>query len=299
MIIRPKSQLAIDLRIFEDAHYPFLFGGSKARKLRYIMADANRIHANAIVSTGSASSNHARDCALACAQLGWKCKLIIHDKEDYSQSNLFLMRIAGAELSFCDLSEVSTLMNGAMDEFRSTGLLPYYIWGGGHSVFGAKALMNAVSDFFAESGTWIPDYVLVASGTGGTQAGLHVGFAIHNPKTEVIGISVAREKERGKKAVMDAVVELGDHSDIDLSCKKQPTFLDDWRGNGYGTLNDHLLWVINDAAKYGIITDPTYTGKAMCALYDLVENGTIPRGSKVLFWHTGGLLNLMDRKIFF
>jgi 1-aminocyclopropane-1-carboxylate deaminase/D-cysteine desulfhydrase-like pyridoxal-dependent ACC family enzyme len=42
-----------------------------------------------------------------------------------------------------------------------------------------------------------------------------------------------------------------------------------------------------------LILDPTYTGKAFCALLDLVEEGEIAQGAKVLFWHTGGLMNLL------
>ena len=43
---------------------------------------------------------------------------------------------------------------------------------------------------------------------------------------------------------------------------------------------------------YGFF-DPTYTGKAFNGLVELVHRGEIAKGSKVLFWHTGGLMNLM------
>lgn len=42
--------------------------------------------------------------------------------------------------------------------------------------------------------------------------------------------------------------------------------------------------------------DPTYTGKAFYALVNYVRDGIIPRGSNVIFWHTGGLLNLVASK---
>lgn len=66
-------------------HYPYLLCGSKARKLKYILEHAKTLKSNAIVSAGSASSNHARDYA----QLGWKCRLVIHDIEDYSPDEAF------------------------------------------------------------------------------------------------------------------------------------------------------------------------------------------------------------------
>ena len=37
-----------------------------------------------------------------------------------------------------------------------------------------------------------------------------------------------------------------------------------------------------------MITDPVYEGKSMAGLIDLVRNGSIPPGSKVLYAHLGG-----------
>lgn len=46
--------------------------------------------------------------------------------------------------------------------------------------------------------------------------------------------------------------------------------------------------------RHGLITDPTYTGKALHGLVSMIKSGEIEPGSRVLFWHTGGLLNLFD-----
>jgi 1-aminocyclopropane-1-carboxylate deaminase len=37
-----------------------------------------------------------------------------------------------------------------------------------------------------------------------------------------------------------------------------------------------------------MLTDPVYEGKSMAALIDLVRDGRIARGSKVLYAHLGG-----------
>jgi len=285
----------IDLTIKAEAFYPFLQGGSKARKLKYILEHAKTENANAIVSAGSASSNHARDCALAAAQLGWKCTLIIHDKADAVTNNLFLMRLAGAELIFCDMADVAEKMDQAMLDFRAQGLNPYYIWGGGHSVYGTLALYDAAKEFVNQSKAWLPDYVVVASGTGGTQAGLHLGFAEASPSTKVIGISVARNAERGTKAVENAVTELKAFLKLEKSVPSI-AFYDDWVGEGYGCASSELVAHVNDAAHSGVLLDTTYTGKAWQGMYDLVKRGDISKGAKVLFWHTGGIFNLLDQK---
>jgi len=43
------------------------------------------------------------------------------------------------------------------------------------------------------------------------------------------------------------------------------------------------------ARTEGLILDPVYTGKAMAGLIDQVHTGRIPKGSKVVFVHTGGM----------
>lgn len=43
------------------------------------------------------------------------------------------------------------------------------------------------------------------------------------------------------------------------------------------------------AQTEGLVLDPVYTAKTFAAVPAQVENGTIAKGSKVLFVHTGGL----------
>lgn len=283
------------IKVFNDSSYPYLFGGSKARKLKFILNNAKSKNANAVVSAGSASSNHARDCALACAQLGWPCTLIIHDREDYTKDNLFLMKLSGAHLIFCELKDVSHLMDQAMLDYQEQGLNPYYIWGGGHSVHGSLALKDAVNDFVKYSNGWVPDFVVVASGTGGTQAGLHVGFEHIFPEVQVIGISIAREKERGLEAVTNAVNELTDFCSLP-STKNHIEFIDEFVAGGYAKSSKDINETIKQCAKRGLLLDSTYTGKAFYGMKKLIDTQKIPLGSNVLFWHTGGIFNLLTDK---
>jgi len=73
-------------------------------------------------------------------------------------------------------------------------------------------------------------------------------------------------------------------------------FRDDWVGGGYGQSNPELLDLIRQSAKAGYYFDPTYSGKAMQGLVGMVRRGEISEGSKVLFWHTGGIMNLIGSK---
>jgi D-cysteine desulfhydrase len=60
-------------------------------------------------------------------------------------------------------------------------------------------------------------------------------------------------------------------------------------GAGYGALSDECAHAIRTVARTeGILLDPVYSGKAMAALLDRLQDGRIRAGERVVFWHTGG-----------
>lgn len=294
---RLSAHLGVDLRVKHDDLFPFTGGGAKARKILPILSQAETEGANALVTVGAANSNHARVTAISAAEKGWKCIIVVQGLEDYSQGNLMLMRLAGAELRFVGNHEVAAAMDGAMHDLRGEGYRPYYIWGGGHGIQGMMAFNLAVDEFVEQAAGWQPDYVFHASGTGGTQAGLHVGFHRLLPEASVVGISVSRKRDRGKRVVEESVTELCRHIGIaeGSAIAKTVQFEDRWVGEGYAMASPELIDVIGLAARIeGLVTDPTYTGKAFKAIVDLRREGRIRAGQKVLFWHTGGLINLFS-----
>jgi D-cysteine desulfhydrase len=59
---------------------------------------------------------------------------------------------------------------------------------------------------------------------------------------------------------------------------------------GYGRLGPPAREAIELMARYeGLFVDPVYTAKSLAVLIALARDGTIPRGARVLFVHTGGL----------
>jgi 1-aminocyclopropane-1-carboxylate deaminase len=67
------------------------------------------------------------------------------------------------------------------------------------------------------------------------------------------------------------------------------TVLAGYEGPAYGVPDEQTIDAIHLAARTeGMITDPVYEGKSMAGLIDLVRNGSIPPGSKVLYAHLGG-----------
>jgi D-cysteine desulfhydrase len=290
--------LKINIRVKHDDFYPFPGGGSKARKLNYILNEDIQKKYNAIVTAGGNQSNHLRSTALFAAKLGWKLICIIHDdKPEKYEGNLKIVKLTGAELRFVQKAGVKEAMDNAMTDLSNEGYNPFYIWGGGHCVEGALAYYDAAKELKAQLKEVKPDYLFVASGTGTTQAGIEIGVREFLPDCQVIGISVAREEKRGKEVILDSMEKLNNHLGNPIIMPADIQFDDRWTGGGYEATYPELLntikWV---GQREALVLDPTYTGKAFHALKMYAQNGRIEPGANVIFWHTGGLLNLMASK---
>jgi len=287
--------LASKVFVKRDDLYPLTGGGNKARKLNYIINRHRLEDLNAIVTAGGNQSNHLRATAIWAAKLGWKLICIIHDiKPEYITGNLKLLTLTGAELRFVKKADVKDAMDTGMEDLRKDGFKPLYIWGGGHCLEGALAYYDAVKELKRQLKQIKPDYLFVASGTGTTQAGIEIGIRQFYPECKVIGVSVARESNRGKMAILESMAELNSFLGFPIKLPNDVEFDDSWIGDGYESTYPELLDTIRWAASTeGLILDPTYTGKAFHALKMYVANGDIPSNSNVIFWHTGGLLNLM------
>src|SRR5215470_11515693 len=174
-------------------------GGNKTRKLEFLIGDALRTGATAIVSEGGLQSNHVRQTAAAAAKAGLKCHLALNrnvpiDKPVYqSNGNLLLDRLLGAVTHICDPGETrAARAETVLADLRRQGEIPYHIPKGGSTGTGAlgyAALMQELLQQARDLGLSI-DRIVAASSSGGTQAGLIVGRASAQDHVSVLGIDV-------------------------------------------------------------------------------------------------------------
>lgn len=285
------------IRVFRDDLFPFLGGGNKGRKILFIEKDIKQRGCNAVVSTGGVQSNHCRAVAILAAQNHWPCTLVLHgDKERfYSESgNARIIKTSGANVIFVkDASEISECMDNAMDLYSKKNLNPYYIQGGGHTIDGGLAYIDAVRELeqYSISNNWFPEYIFLASGTGSTQAGILAGVSKYKIPSKVIGISVAREKYRAEENISNFYTELCSAFNI-KRLDNDIIVLDDYLCGGYEKYNPELKKLSLDSVrKYGFTLDTTYTGKAFYGMLDYIKQNNI--NSNILFWHTGGIFNFL------
>ena len=135
----------------------------------------------------------------------------------------------------------------------------------------------------------LPDWIVFASSSGGTQSGLLAGAGL-DQKTHILGISVDKSEIQLKQNVMGILQDLLGQIGSDLDISDQDILVNaDYTAEGYGIMNDldreaiHLF-----AQNEGILLDPVYTGRAGAGLIDLIRNDFFKKDQRVLFWHTGG-----------
>jgi L-cysteate sulfo-lyase len=177
-------------------------------------------------------------------------------------------------------------------KLRAAHKHPYVITGGGSDPMGALGYVNAAWELARQAEALNLDlsHLVVATGSGGTQAGLVAGLAAAALPVCVLGIGVRAPRERQEAVVFD----LASRTAALIGCegvvrRDQVVANCDYIGEGYGVPSVGTREAIKLLARTeGLLLDPVYSGKAMDGLIDLIGKGFFPKDRDVVFLHTGG-----------
>lgn len=287
------------IKVVRDDIYPFIGGGIKARKAVAYEKFLKENGYNAIVTCGGIQSNHNRAMALMCARNGWKCHLCIQGTEERflsEKGNALLDRLSGATCELIRPEDTSVAMDRAMESLKAEGHNPYYVVGGGHNLPGGTCFVDAVKELKKQCDEidYKPDYIFLASGTGSTQAGIVVGLDLVGwTDVKCVGISVARQYERGKQVIAEFANMLADYYGINKDYTDSIIFNTDYLCGGYENYSYEMKEFLINAMKHtGMAFDTTYSGKGFYGMMQEIENKQL-QNKNIIFWHTGGLMNLM------
>jgi D-cysteine desulfhydrase len=149
-------------------------GGNKTRKLEYLAADALAQGCRTLITTGAVQSNHCRQVAAAAARLGLGCILVLAGPDPGTrQGNLLLDELSGAKLIFVPKEERDQRLQQVFAQAKKDGLQPYLIPYGGSNPVGVQGYIQAMQELQEQQ--LKPDWIVLASSSGGTQAGLMLG----------------------------------------------------------------------------------------------------------------------------
>jgi D-cysteine desulfhydrase len=264
-------------------------GGNKTRKLEYLVADALRQGCKTLMSTGAVQSNHCRQVAAAAAKTGLECILVLAgDEPAERQGNLLLDYLSGAKTFFVKRPERDAELQKAFKEAEIAGKKPYLIPHGGSSAIGALGYLEAMRELKDQG--FDPDWIVFASSSGGTHAGMALGARVYGLKSKVLGIGIDNLNLEFNNTIANLANEASNQLGLAINLDPADILLnEDYCQSGYGKLQPTEIEAIKlFASKDGILLDPVYTGRAAAGMLDLIGKGYFKLEEQILFWHTGG-----------
>jgi len=268
-------------------------GGNKARKLEFLVADAQTRGADTLITGGAGQSNHARQTAAAAAKFGLPCTLVLRGAEPpQMQGNLLLDWLLGARVVWAGSQPLAEVMAQVAEDLQKAGHRPYVVPYGGSNPIGASGYVAAMEELLAQCAQRDLhfDHIVFASSSGGTQAGLVVGARALGYEGRILGISVDEPAGALRRKLAGLATATAGHLGLELTFAPEDFAVDDgYLGGGYGVVGDLEREALRTlACMEGVLLDPVYTGRAFGGLLDLIRQGVFRPDERVLFWHTGG-----------
>ena len=285
-----------------------VYGGNKVRKLEYVLADALEKGKKTLITLGASGSNQVLATGIFGKEFGFDVTGVMMDQPNalYVRKNLLLDQYYGIKLVYAKdtLSEIASLIVEYL-KMELGGGKPYFVTAGASSEIGNLGFVNAVFELktqIEDGEIPEPDYIVVASGSIGTSAGLNLGCRLAGLKTKVVGVRVAMPwivtKWRMRRMIKDinrfmhrydSNVPIIDVKDDDL------ILLEDYLGEDYAYFTEYGCDCVNDMYELeNIPLEHTYTGKALGGGLDwLKKQGE--SDATILFWNTYNSNDLSEK----
>lgn len=262
----------------EDLIHPHL-SGNKWRKLEFNLREMKRLKKKGVLTFGGAYSNHIYATAAAGQLFDFPTIGIIRGERTLPLNpTLSFAMQAGMKLNYVDRTtyrdkeKLNKIYQAQYPDY-------YFLPEGGTNIHAIPGCARTVTEL-REQLPQLPDYICLACGTGGTLAGIVTGL---NGESKVLGFSVLKgdfHQQDIRQLFLDA----------NISDPKNWSINTDYHFGGYARRSSELDKFI-DAFKtdYDIPLEWIYTGKLVYGIFDLIEKGFFPKGSKVVVIHTGGV----------
>jgi L-cysteate sulfo-lyase len=274
-------------------------GGNKTRKLEFLMAEAQAMGADTVMTQGATQSNHARQTAAFAAKLGMGCHILLEDRTgsndpNYNHNgNVLLDHLHGATTEKRPGGvDMQAEMETLADQMRKDGRKVYVIPGGGSNPTGALGYVNCAFELLGQANDRgvVIDHLVTATGSAGTQAGLIVGLKALNAGIPLLGFGVRAPKAKQEENVFNLAVRTAEKLGCPGVVQRGDVVANtDYVGAGYGVPRADTLEAIRMFAELeGILLDPVYSGKGAAGLIDYCRKGLFKKGENIVFLHTGG-----------
>ena len=269
-----SEDLGLELYIKRDDLIHSEISGNKYRKLKYNIIEAQKLGFETLLTFGGAFSNHIAATASVGKEFGFKTIGIIRGEELYDKveanPTLKFAKTCGMQFKFVSRSDyrektTESFINNLKGEFGEF----YHVPEGGTNTLAIRGCEEILSETDKEF-----DFICSSVGTGGTISGL---INCSKPSQQVLGFPALKGD-----FLKNEIVKFAHQSNWQL--------VTNYHFDGYAKVAKELIDFINKFKEdTNIPLDPVYTGKMMFGIFDLIDKGFFPIGSKILAIHTGGL----------
>ncbi len=294
----------VQLDIKRDDCLHSIVSGNKWRKLKHVLLTIESSGYKKVASMGGMYSNLLHALSYLCYRLGWQLDLLVRGHPQQKLTPALMDAVKwGARLNYINRENFRKLRSSPPDLDKDVFWIPE---GGFHEL----SLKGTAESIMELPGYY--DYIVMATATGASLAGISCGIQKRKLNTRVIGISVLNNASqlRNDIAMMlhqcsaydertaftqDAVsagaplidVPL---TDVPLTGSQMPIVVSGFEFGGYAKKNDTLIQFIAEfESDYDIPLEPVYSGKSFYATCELIKQGFFRKGSKILLIHCGGL----------
>ena len=157
-------------------------GGNKSRYLEFTLAEATAQGCDAAVLSAVVQSNHCRQFAAACAQLGLKGVVVLRENDSImgrkspAQGNYLLDQLCGVRIRFAPPEDIGATIAEEVERLKEEGYKPFSGLSGLLSRVAYIQCALEIETQLRTAGIQADDVVI---GSGGTSlAGLVAGFAL-------------------------------------------------------------------------------------------------------------------------
>lgn len=270
-----RAGVRLDLLPLDRLHP--VISGNKWFKLKYNLLYALQSGVARMASCGGAHSNHLHALAWAGKQMGIATWAAVRGEELALQTNPTLADLQdwGMEVQFVSRERYRQWRAAGWQFFPSADTLN--VPEGGDNFLGVLGCISLGMNI-ATSGY---SQVHVACGTGCTLLGLRLALP---PAVGVIGWSALK----GHWQQADMAMRLQQWSAF--ASVGPWRILSPEQGGRFGKIDLALRQFMQEFTdETGVLLDPVYTGKMLWGLSRYLQQGAVPRGSRVLVVHSGGL----------
>lgn len=276
------------------------YGGNKVRKLEYLLADARLQGCDAVLTYGSAGSNHALATSVYAHQIGLACYAVLLDQPPTPKVAAILrwhLALGSRLIHATSFARSGPAAAAAMAAHPGGAARVYEIPWGGSNWLGSIGFIDAALELAHQCAAQDrppPELIYLPAGTLGTVLGLCLGLTLAGlDEVRVVAARVvpgkssaldrlsgeARELNRRLRALDPAVPQVANPL-------RMLELRDEFLGAGYADETPAALAAVADAADgYGLKLEGTYSGKAWACLRQDALSGRLD-GRRVLFWNT-------------